>query len=90
MGALLGGSLPFAWQAVQIKREFERFAAKTKLQVRLLDKANATSGAFAKRSSQKFDVLISTPMRLVKALQAGQLVLTNVHWLVFDEVCDVT
>jgi len=72
--------------AAQIKRVFDQLAAKTRMQIRLLDKANSASRSFdAKTSSLKFDVLISTPMRLVTSLQKQLLSLANVQWLVFDE-----
>ena len=72
--------------AAQIKRVFDQLAVKTRMQIRLLDKANSASRSFdAKTSSQKFDVLISTPMRLVTSLQKQLLSLRNVEWLVFDE-----
>ena len=37
-------------------------------QVRLLDKSTASANSFGKGSSMKFDVLISTPLRLVRVL----------------------
>ena len=35
-------------------------------QVRLLDKSTASANSFGKGSSMKFDILISTPLRLVR------------------------
>mmetsp|Transcript_20824 Transcript_20824/g.62111 ORF Transcript_20824/g.62111 Transcript_20824/m.62111 type:complete len:521 (+) Transcript_20824:60-1622(+) len=72
--------------AVQIKREFDRIAVGTKLQVRLLDKSTASVNSFGPKTSGKFDVVITTPLRLVHALSIrGGLSLANVEWLVLDE-----
>jgi ATP-dependent RNA helicase DDX52/ROK1 len=57
----------------------------TKFQVRLLDKSTASKNSFGADSSQKFDIVISTPLRLVKSLAEESLSLHNVEWLVLDE-----
>ena len=53
--------------------------------MRLLDKATASKNSFGSGSSQRFDVLITTPLRLVKALAEEALSLAHVEWLVLDE-----
>jgi len=54
--------------AVQIEREIEK-VNRGHLNVRLLDKSTASKNSFSKSSSQRFDVLISTPLRLCLALR---------------------
>ena len=53
----------------------------------MLDKSNTASKAFQKSSSQKqkFDLLVSTPMRLVHALRKSLVTVGNVRWVVLDE-----
>ena len=53
--------------------------------MRLLDKATASKNSFGAGSSLKFDIVISTPLRLVHSLQTESLSLGNVEWLVLDE-----
>ncbi len=53
--------------------------------MRLLDKSTASKNSFGADSSQKFDIVISTPLRLVKSLAEESLSLHNVEWLVLDE-----
>lgn len=71
--------------AQQIKRECDHLCEATKFQVRLLDKSTASKNSFGSGSSMKFDILITTPLRLVKSLAAGALSLDKVQWLVLDE-----
>lgn len=53
--------------AVQIEREVQK-VNRGYLNVRLLDRTTAFKNSFGKGSSQRFDLLISTPLILVQAL----------------------
>ena len=73
--------------AQQTYREFSRMSTKSGLRVHVLTKAKATANNFGPQSSQRFDILISTPNRLVHLLscQPPAIDLHNVEWLVLDE-----
>jgi len=75
--------------AQQIYREFCRLNEGVNLRVHALTKAKASGGAFTggASGSQRYDVLISTPNRLVHMLsmEPPAVRLDRVEWLVFDE-----
>ena len=64
--------------AQQIHREFTRFAPKD-FKIVMLSKSNVAHPV------KNYDVLISTPLRLVNAVKQGQLKLDAVQMLVVDE-----
>ncbi|XP_064391841.1 probable ATP-dependent RNA helicase DDX52 [Halichondria panicea] len=71
--------------AQQTFREFNRLSAGSGFKVHVLTKANANS--FGPQSSQRFDILVSTPNRLVQMLtqHPPAISLSSVEWLVLDE-----
>ncbi|TFK57696.1 P-loop containing nucleoside triphosphate hydrolase protein [Heliocybe sulcata] len=70
--------------AHQIHNECLRMAHGRKWRVVLFSKATAAS-LKDKNARDKVDVIVSTPLRLVAALQSGTLDLNNVRHLVLDE-----
>ncbi|KAI7861654.1 P-loop containing nucleoside triphosphate hydrolase protein [Spinellus fusiger] len=71
--------------AQQIEREIQKMGTGTKLKTRVLSKSTAANKAQAPKEKQKFDILISTPMRLVYAIKEKEVDLTHVHHLILDE-----
>ncbi|KAH9927466.1 P-loop containing nucleoside triphosphate hydrolase protein [Epithele typhae] len=70
--------------AHQIHNECLKIAQGRKWRIVLFSKATAASLA-DKNARDKTDIVISTPLRLVASLQAGNLELDNVRHLVLDE-----
>ncbi|KAJ1796270.1 RNA-dependent ATPase rok1 [Coemansia sp. RSA 2399] len=60
-------------------------AGSTKLKSCLLTKPNAAMQAQDPAMRQKFDILVTTPLRLVHAIQNKEADLSHVHTLVLDE-----
>lgn len=73
--------------ALQIHREFTRMNVGIGLKIHVLTKSKASSSNFGPKSTMKFDILISTPNRLVHMLnqENSQILLDKVEWLVLDE-----
>ncbi|KAI0078480.1 P-loop containing nucleoside triphosphate hydrolase protein [Panus rudis PR-1116 ss-1] len=70
--------------AHQIHNECLKLAQGRKWRIVLFSKATASTLA-DKNVRDKVDIIISTPLRLVSAMQAGNLDLSNVRHLVLDE-----
>ena len=69
----------------QVSKAFKPFTHETRLRVRAL--LGGTTSEHAKRSLQgPFEVLVATPGRLIKMMQAGLVTLGDVRTLVLDEV----
>ncbi|KAJ2550285.1 RNA-dependent ATPase rok1 [Coemansia sp. RSA 1933] len=60
-------------------------AGSSKLKTCLLTKPNAAMQAQDPAMRQKFDILVTTPLRLVHAIQNKEADLSHVHTLVLDE-----
>lgn len=75
--------------AEQTMRECTFLCKGTGLKVHLIDKVDKVVKKFGPGSSQKFDILITTPNRLVYLLKEDKpmINLDNVEWLIVDE-CD--
>lgn len=75
--------------AQQIYREFVRMNRDINLRIHVLTKSKASSNQFASSESTKgkFDILVTTPNRLVHMLQQDPpaVNLSKVEWLVLDE-----
>ncbi|KAL5478031.1 hypothetical protein EMCRGX_G024906 [Ephydatia muelleri] len=73
--------------AQQTYREFVRLAVGSGMRIHVLTKAKATANCFGPQSNQRFDILVTTPSRLVHmlAVQPPSISLHNVEWLVLDE-----
>ncbi|KAL0085174.1 P-loop containing nucleoside triphosphate hydrolase protein [Phycomyces blakesleeanus] len=71
--------------AQQIDREIQKLSAGTKLKTRVLAKSTYATKAQTPKEKQKFDILISTPMRLVYAIKEKEIDLTNIRHLILDE-----
>ncbi|XP_019725208.1 putative ATP-dependent RNA helicase DDX52 [Hippocampus comes] len=73
--------------ASQTHREMLRLSEGTGFRIRILDKASVAANKFGPQSNKKFDVLISTPNRLVFLLKQDPpaIDLSSVEWLVVDE-----
>ena len=73
--------------ARQIALEATRLAAGTGLRVRCLDKAKRAADGTPRPVSPKYDLLVSTPNRLIYLLDAEPPLVTlrTVEWLVVDE-----
>ncbi|KAL5018893.1 hypothetical protein ScPMuIL_004615 [Solemya velum] len=71
----------------QIYREFQRLADGRGFRIHTIDKSSTAVKKFGPKSSQKFDILVSTPNRLVFMLKHDPplLNLSSVEWLVVDE-----
>ncbi|XP_077447909.1 putative ATP-dependent RNA helicase DDX52 isoform X2 [Stigmatopora argus] len=71
----------------QTHREMLRFSEGLGLRIHILNKAAVASNRFGPQSNKKYDVLISTPNRLVFMLkqEPPAIDLSNVEWLVVDE-----
>nr|XP_057933219.1 probable ATP-dependent RNA helicase DDX52 [Doryrhamphus excisus] len=73
--------------ASQTYREMLRLSEGAGFRIHILDKASAAAGKFGPQSNKKYDVLISTPNRLVFLLKRDPpaINLSSVEWLVVDE-----
>ncbi|CAG8776108.1 7470_t:CDS:10, partial [Gigaspora margarita] len=71
--------------AKQIYIEFKKMCVGKKFKICLLTKATAATQAQDPHLKQKFDILISTPLRLVHAISQDNIDLKNVQHLVLDE-----
>ncbi|XP_076334890.1 DExD-box helicase 52 isoform X1 [Tachypleus tridentatus] len=73
--------------AKQTFRECQRLAQGRGLRIHIIDKVNKAAKMFGPSSSQRFDLLVTTPNRLVYLLQQDPPVISlkNVEWLVVDE-----
>ena len=71
--------------ATQIFRECIKFSASVKLKVFMIDKVNKAEKKFESRHN--YDILITTPNRLVYMLQNSNITLNmdHVEWLIIDE-----
>ncbi|KAI8371678.1 P-loop containing nucleoside triphosphate hydrolase protein [Radiomyces spectabilis] len=71
--------------AHQIDRELQKLAVGTKLRTNVLTKTTAADKAQDPQSRKKFDILITTPLRLVYAIKEDKVDLSHVRHLVLDE-----
>ncbi|XP_062514100.1 probable ATP-dependent RNA helicase DDX52 isoform X2 [Corticium candelabrum] len=73
--------------AQQIYRESCRLANGSGFRIHVLTKAKASANNFNEQSSQRFDILVSTPNRLVHLLEQDPpgICLSQVEWLILDE-----
>ncbi|KAG0162674.1 RNA-dependent ATPase rok1 [Apophysomyces sp. BC1015] len=77
--------------AAQIHREVLKMAVNTKLRAQLLGKEKTVDKTADRTQTQtssarpKFDILISTPLRLVYAIKEKEVDLSNLQHLVLDE-----
>ncbi|KAJ2654586.1 RNA-dependent ATPase rok1 [Coemansia sp. RSA 1200] len=71
--------------ATQIHDHLRNLVAGTNLKTCLLTKPSAAMQAQDPAMRQKFDILVTTPLRLVHAIQNGEADLSHVHSLVLDE-----
>ncbi|XP_061608598.1 probable ATP-dependent RNA helicase DDX52 [Phyllopteryx taeniolatus] len=73
--------------ASQTHREMLRLSEGSSFRIHILNKAAVTANKFGPQSNKKFDVLISTPNRLVFLLkqEPPAIDLSSVEWLVVDE-----
>ncbi|RUS23508.1 P-loop containing nucleoside triphosphate hydrolase protein, partial [Jimgerdemannia flammicorona] len=71
--------------AQQIFREIKKLSVGRKFKICVLTKATAATQAQDPKLRQKFDILISTPLRLVHAIQQEQMELNHVRHLILDE-----
>ncbi|CAI2169055.1 5511_t:CDS:10 [Funneliformis geosporum] len=71
--------------AQQIYREIKKMSIGKKFKICMLTKATASTQAQAPQLREKFDILISTPLRLVHAIQEENIELKNVRHLILDE-----
>lgn len=61
----------------QIFNEAERLAQGRRLKIHCLTKATASSNSFGPNTSQRFDMLIATPLRLVGMIKSGAIDLSQ-------------
>ncbi|KAI8894526.1 P-loop containing nucleoside triphosphate hydrolase protein [Globomyces pollinis-pini] len=71
--------------ASQIHRELLKLSANKPFKVCVLSKSSNLSNPNIKSSFKTFDILITTPLRLVYALKEESIQLNNVRHLVLDE-----
>ncbi|KAJ9060077.1 RNA-dependent ATPase rok1 [Entomophthora muscae] len=71
--------------ALQIHNQFQRLATGTNFRIQHLTKATAAALNQPAEYRPKFDVLITTPLRLVHAIKEKKIDLTKVTQLVLDE-----
>ncbi|XP_043248866.1 probable ATP-dependent RNA helicase DDX52 isoform X2 [Colletes gigas] len=71
----------------QTYRECVRLSEGYNLRVHIISKINQALSKYGPKSSQKFDILITTPKRIIFLLNQDPpaVSLTNVEWLVVDE-----
>ncbi|KAK2181164.1 hypothetical protein NP493_409g08051 [Ridgeia piscesae] len=73
--------------AKQTHREFCHLAEGRGFRIHIIEKSSTAAKKFGPNSSQKFDILVSTPSRLVYLLKQEPplLSLSNIEWLIVDE-----
>lgn len=73
--------------ASQTHRELVRLSEGTGFRVHIIDKASMAAKKYGPQSSKKYDILVSTPNRVVFLLKQDPpaLDLSSVEWLVVDE-----
>ncbi|XP_038615392.1 probable ATP-dependent RNA helicase DDX52 isoform X2 [Tachyglossus aculeatus] len=73
--------------ASQIHRELVKISEGTGFRIHMIHKAAEAAKKFGPKSSKKFDVLVTTPNRLIYLLKQEPpgIDLTRVEWLVVDE-----
>ncbi|KAJ3130171.1 RNA-dependent ATPase rok1 [Nowakowskiella sp. JEL0407] len=71
--------------AQQIYRETKKLATGKAFKICVLTKSMNTGDTSAAQQLEKFDILITTPMRVVQAIQQNTIKLNHVRFLVLDE-----
>ncbi|XP_023588423.1 probable ATP-dependent RNA helicase DDX52 isoform X4 [Trichechus manatus latirostris] len=73
--------------ASQIHRELLKISEGTGFRIHLIHKAAVAAKKFGPKSSKRFDVLVTTPNRLIYLLKQDPpgIDLTSVEWLIVDE-----
>ncbi|KAK2537340.1 hypothetical protein Q9233_002644 [Columba guinea] len=73
--------------ASQTHRELVKLAEGTGFRIHMIHKAAEAAKKFGPKSSKKFDILVTTPNRLIYLLKQDPpaIDLTSVEWLVVDE-----
>nr|AAH89107.1 DEAD (Asp-Glu-Ala-Asp) box polypeptide 52 [Rattus norvegicus] len=73
--------------ASQIHRELIKISEGTGFRIHMIHKAAIAAKKFGPKSSKKFDILVTTPNRLIYLLKQEPpgIDLTSVEWLVVDE-----
>ncbi|KAJ6657861.1 hypothetical protein lerEdw1_001781 [Lerista edwardsae] len=73
--------------ASQTHRELVKLSEGTGFRIHMIHKAAEAAKKFGPKSSQKFDILVTTPNRLIYLLKQDppSIDLTRVEWLVVDE-----
>ncbi|XP_075627610.1 putative ATP-dependent RNA helicase DDX52 [Balearica regulorum gibbericeps] len=73
--------------ASQTHRELLKLAEGTGFRIHMINKAAEAAKKFGPKSSKKFDILVTTPNRLIYLLKQDPpaIDLTSVEWLVVDE-----
>ncbi|KAF9953934.1 RNA-dependent ATPase rok1 [Mortierella alpina] len=71
--------------ATQIFNQIKKLSVGRKFKICMLTKATAATQGQAPHLRQKYDILISTPLRLVHAIQQEKMELGQVRHLVLDE-----
>ncbi|KAF9998885.1 RNA-dependent ATPase rok1 [Entomortierella chlamydospora] len=71
--------------ATQIFNQIKKLSVGRKFKVCMLTKATAATQGQAPHLRQKYDILISTPLRLVHAIQQEKMELDHVRHLILDE-----
>ncbi|XP_011910500.1 PREDICTED: probable ATP-dependent RNA helicase DDX52 isoform X2 [Cercocebus atys] len=73
--------------ASQIHRELIKISEGTGFRIHMIHKAAVAAKKFGPKSSKKFDILVTTPNRLIYLLKQDPpgIDLTSVEWLVVDE-----
>ncbi|XP_066491476.1 probable ATP-dependent RNA helicase DDX52 [Tiliqua scincoides] len=73
--------------ASQIHRELVKLSEGTGFRIHMIHKAAEAAKKFGPKSSQKFDILVTTPNRLIYLLKQDPpaIDLSRVEWLVVDE-----
>ncbi|CAG8588738.1 12577_t:CDS:10 [Acaulospora morrowiae] len=69
----------------QIYRDFKRMSVGKSYKICTLTRVTAATQSQDPRLRKKFDILISTPLRLVRAIQQENIDLKNVRHLILDE-----
>ncbi|KAF9586763.1 RNA-dependent ATPase rok1 [Lunasporangiospora selenospora] len=71
--------------ATQIFNQIKKLSIGRKFKICMLTKATAATQGQAPHLRQKYDILISTPLRLVHAIQQEKMELDRVRHLILDE-----
>ncbi|KAF8929395.1 RNA-dependent ATPase rok1 [Dissophora ornata] len=71
--------------ATQIFNQIKKLSVGRKFKICMLTKATAATQGQAPHLRQKYDILISTPLRLVHAIQQEKMELDHVRHLILDE-----